>query len=158
MALAPIKAVEQRDPDYRRVPHNVEAEQALLGAILVNNDAFYRVSDFLDPRHFHDGVHARIFEVMSQIIRAGKTATPVTLKTFLDNDPPVGELTVPQYLTRLAAAATTVINAEDYGRMVHDLATRRELIGVGEDMVNTAYDAPADLPPSKQIEAAAVTA
>ncbi|MEZ5878499.1 MAG: replicative DNA helicase [Tepidamorphaceae bacterium] len=154
MSVTPIKSVEARNPEYRQVPHNVEAEQALLGAILVNNEAFYRVSDFLEPRHFHDGVHARIFEVMSQIIRAGKTATPVTLKTFLDGDPPVGELTVPQYLTRLAAAATTVINAEDYGRVVRDLATRRELIGVGEDLVNTAYDAGADVTPAKQIEVA----
>ncbi|MCB1478794.1 MAG: replicative DNA helicase, partial [Rhodobiaceae bacterium] len=59
MSVTPIKSVEARNPEYRQVPHNVEAEQALLGAILVNNEAFYRVSDFLEPRHFHDGVHAR---------------------------------------------------------------------------------------------------
>ncbi|MFN0263274.1 replicative DNA helicase [Tepidamorphus sp. 3E244] len=154
MSVTPIKALDSKVQEYRQVPHNLEAEQALLGAILVNNEAYYRVSDFLEPGHFHDGVHARIFDVLSQVVRAGKTATPVTLKTFLDGDPPVGDLTVPQYLTRLAAAATTVINAADYGRVVRDLATRRELIGVGEDLVNMAFEAAADQPPAKQIEVA----
>ena len=66
------------DDNYRLAPHNIEAEQALLGAILVNNEAFYRVSDFLDSAHFYEPVHRDIYDVLSQLIRAGKTATPVT--------------------------------------------------------------------------------
>ena len=141
-------------PNYRIAPHNIEAEQALLGAILVNNDAFYRVSDFLEPIHFFEPLHQKIFDLCSSLIRAGKVATPVTLKTFLAADIDVAGLTVPQYLARLAAEATTVINASDYGRTIYDLATRRSLILVGEDMVNVAFDAPVDFAPQDQIEEA----
>ena len=118
---------------FREAPHNLEAEQALLGAILVNNEAIDRVSTFLKPGHFYDALHARIYEAASKLILSGKRATPITLKTFFQADPPVGELPVPQYLGRLAANATTIINAEDYGRTVYDLAIRRQLIQIGED-------------------------
>ncbi|WP_082025618.1 replicative DNA helicase [Methyloceanibacter caenitepidi] len=141
-------------PDYREAPHNLEAEQDLLGAILVNNEALDRVSSFLKPDHFFDPLHGRIFESAAKLIMGGKRATPITLKTFFQADPPVGDLTVPQYLGRLAANATTIINAEDYGRTVYDLAVRRNLIEIGESMVNTAYDSPIDAEPSKQIEEA----
>ncbi|MBV9219883.1 MAG: replicative DNA helicase, partial [Methylobacteriaceae bacterium] len=139
------------DQAYRVPPHNLEAEQALLGAILVNNDAFDRVSDFLKPEHFSEELHRRIYDVASALIRAGKIATPITLKTFL-GDHDLGGITLPQYLARLAAEATTVINAQDYGRTIHDLAVRRNLIGIGEDIVNVAYDAPVDYAPREQIE------
>jgi replicative DNA helicase len=139
--------------EFRLAPHNLDAEQALLGAILVNNDAFYRISDFLEPGHFYEDVHRRIFEVTSSLIKAGKVATPITLKTFL-GDADLGGVTVSQYLARLAAEATTIINAEDYGRTIYDLAIRRALIGIGEDMVNVAYDAPVEATPRDQIEEA----
>ena len=139
----------QDTPVFRAAPHNIEAEQALLGAILVNNEAFYRVSDFLKPEHFFEPMHAKIFELAASLIRAGKIASPVTLKTFLPPDLDIGGLNASQYLARLAAEATTVINAEDYGRTIYDLATRRSLIIIGEDMVNVAYDAPVDLAPSR---------
>jgi len=139
---------------YRAAPHNIEAEQALLGAILVNNDAFYRVSDFLEPDHFYEPLHRQIYKVTSDMIRAAKRANPVTIKTFLPEDEKVGEMTVATYLARLAAEATTIINAEDYGRSIYDLATRRNLIGIGEEMVNVAYDAPVDATPGVQIEEA----
>jgi len=141
-------------PVFRALPHNVEAEQALLGAILVNNEAMDRVSNFLQPRHFSDPLHGRIYENASKLIRSGKRATPITLKTYFENEVPWGDLPVPQYLGRLAANATTIINAEDYGRTVYDLALRRQLIEIGEAMVNTAYDSPIDAPPSAQIEGA----
>ncbi len=137
---------------YREAPNNIEAEQALLGAILVNNDAFYRVSDFLKSTHFYESLHRKIFDVSSELIRMGKMANPVTIKTFLPIDEKVGEMTVAQYLARLAAEAVTVINASDYGHAIYDLATRRALITVGEDMVNIAYDAPVDMSPAEQIE------
>lgn len=137
---------------YRETPNNIEAEQALLGAILINNDAFYRVSDFLKPTHFHEPLHKRIYEITSDLIRIGKMANPVTMKTFLPAEEKVGDLTVFQYVLRLAAEAVTVINAEDYGRAIYDLATRRALINIGEEMVNVAYDAPVDMAPQAQIE------
>lgn len=145
-------ASPRQDAGYRSVPQNIEAEQALLGAILVNNDAYYRVSDFLKPEHFQEAVHREIYKVASDMIRAAKRANPVTIKTFLPEHEKIGDLTVAQYLARLAAEATTIINAEDYGRSIYDLATRRSLITIGEDMVNIAYDAPVDMPPSGLIE------
>ena len=155
--MAPLDSTARRlaadqTPLYRTAPHNLEAEQALLGAILVNNEAFYRVSDFLEARHFYEPVHQKIYDLSSQLVRAGKVASPVTLKTFLPGDVDIGGLTVSQYLARLAAEATTVINAQDYGRTIYDLSVRRALIVIGEDMVNEAYDAPVDFEPAKQIE------
>jgi replicative DNA helicase len=139
-------------PAFRTAPHNIEAEQSVLGAMLVNNDAFYRVSDFLKPDHFFEPIHQTIYDTASSIIRAGKVATPVTLKTFLPADTDLGGMTVGQYLARLAAEATTIINTHDYGRTIYELAIRRQLINVGEDMVNVAYDAPVDFAPRAQIE------
>jgi replicative DNA helicase len=142
------------EPTFRAAPHNIEAEQALLGAILVNNEAFYRVSDFLEPKHFFEPIHQRIFELAGGLVRMGKIATPVTLKTFLPGDTDVAGLSANQYLARLAAEATTIINAEDYGRTIYDLSVRRDLIAIGEDVVNLAYDAPVDMHAGEQIEIA----
>ncbi|MET3790560.1 replicative DNA helicase [Aquamicrobium terrae] len=152
MAEAARKLATAETPLYREAPNNIEAEQALLGAMLVNNDSFYRVSDFLKANHFYEPLHRKIFEVAAELIRMGKMANPVTMKTFLPADEKVGDMTVVQYLARLAAEAVTVINAADYGRAIYDLATRRALITVGEDMVNIAYDAPVDMSPAEQIE------
>lgn len=132
---------------FRQAPHNIEAEQALLGAILINNESFDRVSSFLQAPHFFEPLHAKLFEIMGKLIGMGKHASPVTLKTFFDSEPPIGELTVAQYLGRLAAAATTIINAAAYGRVIYDLAVRRELIVIGGDLVNVAYDSPVEAPP-----------
>jgi replicative DNA helicase len=146
------KAPAEAAPLYRTAPHNIEAEQALLGAILVNNEAFYRVSDFLEPRHFFEPVHQNLYEIAGSLIRVGKIANPVTLKTFLPADVDIAGLTVSQYLARLAAEATTVINAADYGHTIYDLSIRRSLIVLGEEMVNVAFDAPVDFAPRDQIE------
>ncbi|MEO1066435.1 MAG: replicative DNA helicase [Pseudomonadota bacterium] len=147
-------SLENSAPDYRSAPANIEVEQALLGAILVNNNAYERVSDFLLPDHFYEPIHRMIYEVAGQIIAADKIANPITIKTYLPADQQVGEITLVQYLARLAAEATTIINAVDYGRAIQDLAIRRSLIDVGEDIVNVAYDSPADNPPRDQIEEA----
>ena len=90
LKLAPDAAT----PAYRSAPHNIEAEQSLLGAILVNNDAFYRVSDFLEPKHYFEPLHQTIYETAGSLIRMGKVATPVTLKTFLPADTDIGGMTV----------------------------------------------------------------
>ena len=157
--MAPLESVARKPPAepaplYRSAPHNIEAEQALLGAILVNNEALYRVSDFLNPEHFFEPIHQNIFQIARDLVRAGKVATPVTLKTFLDANIDIGGMNLSQYLARLASEATTIINAEDYGRTVYDLAVRRSLIIVGENMVNEAFDAAVDSSPRDQIEEA----
>ncbi len=145
---------EEEQPLYREAPANIEAEQALLGAILVNNDAYYIVHDFLKPEHFYEPIHKEIFSKAGSMIRMGKIATPITIKTFLAANDRVGDMTMAQYVARLATEATTIINTNDYGRAIYDLAIRRSLIGIGEEMVNIAYDAPVDAEPRKQIEEA----
>src|ERR1700744_4832043 len=154
--MAPVDSIARKqppaEPSFRAPPHNIEAEQALLGAVLVNNEAFYRVSDFLEPRHFFEPIHQRIFELAGSLVRQSKLATPVTLKTFLPADFDIAGLSLNQYLARLAAEATTIINAEDYGRTIYDLSIRRDLITIGEEMVNLAYEAPVDATPQSHIE------
>src|SRR5262249_5062090 len=113
---------------------------------------FDRVSDFLKPHHFYEPIHQRIFEILSDLIRVGKLGSPITVKSFLPTDLTIQGLTINQYLARLAAEATTIINAADYGRVIYDHCVRRDLIIIGEDMVNQAYDAPVDFSPNDQIE------
>ncbi len=145
-------ASSRDDVAFRAAPHNMDAEQALLGAMLINNEALDRVSSFLKPEHFFDPLHGQIFETIGKLLHAGKQATPVTLRTFFENTEQISPgLTVPQYLGRLATTATTIINAYDYGRIIYDLAVRRQLIIIGEDMVNAAYDSPIDFAPEEQI-------
>lgn len=131
---------------YREAPNNIEAEQALLGAILVNNDAFHRVSDFLKASHFFEPLHRKIYEVTAERIRGGNMVNPVLVKSYLPAGDMVGELTVAEYLARLAVEAVTIVNAADYGKAIYDLAQRRGLIVIGEGMVAEAYDAPPDAP------------
>ena len=110
-------ALASDDPATFRVqPHNIEAEQALLGAILVNNEAYHRVSELLRPEHFFEPVHARIFECCAQRIGRGKLADPVTLKLLFEEDEALRELDGARYLGRLAHAAETIINAAEYGQ------------------------------------------
>jgi replicative DNA helicase len=141
------------EPKIKVAPHNIEAEQALLGAVLVNNEAFYRVSDFLEPIHFYEPIHRDIYEVCGKIIRSGKTATPITAKTYLPDDLLEG-VSMAQYLARLSAEATTVLNAADYGQAIYDLAIRRNLILISEEMNERAFNADVESSSSKQIEEA----
>jgi replicative DNA helicase len=145
--------------ELRKPPANIEAEQALLGAILINNNAFEVVSSLIRADHFFEPVHARIFDAISTQIIRGAVANPITLRPFFEHEEPIREpkgndpgLTVPQYLGRLAAHATSVINARDYAQTIHDLWVRRGLVLVCEDAVNVAYDSPIDLPPAAQVE------
>ncbi len=121
-------------------PQNVDLEQAVLGAILLNNDAFHLVSDFLEPRHFAEPICSKIFEVCREMILAGKIATPLTLKTFLPADIGIEGLTLSQYLARLAAEAISVVMVADYGREIRELAARRDIIALGEDLIEAGQD------------------
>jgi len=142
------------DPHYRTPPHNLEAEQALLGAILVNNEALSRVNEFLLPEHFYEPLHQRIYTHVVKLIERQQIANPVTLRPFFEQDPAMVEIGGPSYLARLAANAVTVINAGDYGRAIYDLALKRDLIQVGEDIVNGAYEPDIDTTAEDLIQAA----
>jgi len=139
---------------FRVPPRNLEAEQALLGAILVNNRAYERVSEFLRGEHFSDPIHGRIFEACARLIERGQIADGTTLKHVFDTDPEFAEIGGADYVARLARAAVTVINAGDYGRIVYDLHLRRRLIDLGEDVINGAFDTRVEATASDQIQQA----
>ncbi len=141
-------------PAYRTLPNNLDAERDLLGAMLVNNEAAAKVSGFLRAEHFHEPVHSRIYDAATILIERGEIADPVTLKSYFENDEALADIGGAQYLARLAASATTIINAENYGRIIYDLAMRRELIDLGEEIVNTAYDSDLGETATNQIESA----
>ena len=120
------------------MPHSIEAEQQLLGAILTNNDLYDRVSQILRAEHFYDPVHARIFETAAARIVKNNLASPVTLKAFLEDDEGLAELGGPAYLVRLAGAAISSFAVRDYAEMIYDLAIRRELIDLGNNIAAKA--------------------
>jgi replicative DNA helicase len=140
---------------YRHVPYDVEVEQALLGSILVDNRALEAVSTLLKPDQLYDPLHQRLFQTMLQSHeRGGMVLTPLTLHAAMKADPGLIEVGGHAYLVGLAQAAPALPNVRDYARILHDLAVRRSLIRIGEDIVNTAYEAPHDKPPQSQIEEA----
>ena len=133
------------------VPHSIEAEQQLLGAILTNNDLFDRVAQILRAEHFYDPVHARIFETAAARIAKNNLASPVTLKAFLEDDAGLAELGGPAYLMRLAGAAISSFAVRDYAEMIYDLAIRRELINVGNEIAAKAARVEVQSEPKEQI-------
>ncbi len=142
------------DESHRHPPVNYEAEQALLAAILKNNQAYERVADFLQAEHFADPVHARLFEACGKLIDRGQIANSVTLKNAFESDGALQDVGGAQYLADLEGAFVTIINAEHYAKAIHDLHLRRQLIALGEDMVNEAFDFDLDGSATEQIEAA----
>ena len=128
------------DAPAREIPANLEAEQALLGAILVNNRAYDGVAEFLKPEHFADPVNGRIFAACARAIERGEQANPITLKRAFEKDEALQDVGGAAYLVRLAASVVTVVNAGDYGREIRDCFIRRSLIFLGDHMAATPSD------------------
>lgn len=143
-----LSALLRRSP-----PANIAAEQALLGAILTNNKAYERVSDFLEPEHFADSVNGRIYEAVARRIERGQLADPVTMKAEFEHTGVLDAAGGPAYLAKLLTAMVGIVNAGDYGRVIHDAWVRRQLIDIGESVVNNAFGARPDLDGSDQIAA-----
>jgi replicative DNA helicase len=140
---------------YRHVPYDIDVEQALLGAVLQDNRALERVSGSLKPEHFYDPLHGRIYETLIGMVeRGGVVATPLTLHATMKADPGVIEVGGQAYFDALRAAAPAIPNVRDYANILRDLGVRRELIRIGEDIVNTAYEAPIEKNSKAQIEEA----
>jgi replicative DNA helicase len=133
------------------VPHSIEAEQQILGAILTNNEIYDRVAQIIGPQHFYDPVHARIFETAAARITRNTLASPVTLRAFLEDDEGLKELGGANYLVTLAGAAISTYAARDYAQMIYDLAIRRELITLGHDIAGKAARVNVDSEPGDQI-------
>lgn len=135
-------------------PINIEAEQALLGAILHNNDAYYRVADTVCPEHFSEGLHERIFVLCAEAIRKGQRATPITIRGGLPEDLKVGDFPNPTaYLAHLLTINPTIINAPDYARVIRDAFLRRQIMDIAAEASELASSATADIPPDEIISA-----
>jgi len=136
----------------RNQPSNEEAERALIGAIMLNNRAYDDVSDFLNSEHFTSKVHSKVYESLSKLIEQGQQANPVTLKTYLEQEPLIQEAGGISFLTELANSAVTIFNAKEYGRIIYDMHLRRKLITLGHEIVNSAYELDPEHNAMNQIE------
>jgi replicative DNA helicase len=146
-----LRATPPGEAEGEALPHNIEAEQQLLGAILTNNELYDRVASIIRSEHFFDPVHRRIWEVAAARIQKNALASPVTLKAFLEDDEGLKALGGPGYLARLAGAAISAFAARDYAQMLYDLAIRRELIALGRDISAQAGAVEVDSEPAEQI-------
>jgi replicative DNA helicase len=144
---SPLLGLSQRLP-----PANLDAEQALLGALLANNKAYERVSEFLAPDHFADPIHEKIFAAIARRCEAGQIADPVMLRAEFEHNGVLDEVGGTAYLAQLLSAMVGIINAGDYGRAIHDAWIRRQLIDIGEVMVNNAFASKPELDGTGQIE------
>jgi replicative DNA helicase len=134
---------------------NIEAEAAVLGTIILNNEYLNRVIEFLRPHHFYDTAHQRIFEqILHNIENVQIVANQITLKQFFDSDPAIKAVGGALYLSNLLAAASTIIDIANYGRLIFDCALKRELAMVGEDIVNDVYKTEGKKSAMQQIEEA----
>ncbi len=152
--ISPLQANGANEADLDPVPHSIEAEQQLLGAILTNNDIFDRVASIITAEHFYDPVHRVIYETAAARISVNALASPVTLKTYLKDHPGLQELGGANYLVKLASVAISAFAARDYAQLIYDLAIRRELIRVGKDIVDEATRVQVDTDASSQISRA----
>ena len=148
-----IAKLDRRDrvPEEDVLPHAIEAEQQLLGALLTNNEVYDRIASIIGPEHFFDPVHARIYEIAAGRIAKNALASPVTLKAFMEDDEGLKDLGGATYLARLAGAAISTFAARDYAQMIYDCAIRRELIGLGRDISARAARADHTSEPRDQI-------
>jgi replicative DNA helicase len=123
----------------RQIPHNLEAEQGLLGSLLIDNRGLEKIGDRLSPHHFYAPAHQRIYQAIQTLSDRGQTASAVTLKSYFEKDQDLEHVGGAVYLADLAASSLGIINTEDYAQTIYDLYLRRELITFGEDVVNEAY-------------------
>ncbi|MBN8531019.1 MAG: replicative DNA helicase [Alphaproteobacteria bacterium] len=152
---ADAKAKLEEALGYRELPHNAEAEQLLLGALLINNDFVNEIGDFLLADHFFEPIHQKIYAAIVKFHERGMLANPVTLKTFFAGDEALNALGGAQYLVKMAMGVSTAFaNPKHYGKTIYDLALRRQLISLGEEVVQVAYESDVETPAISQIEQA----
>jgi replicative DNA helicase len=124
----------------RPLPKNLEAEQALLGTLITNNDTIALVAGVVQPEHFAEPVHARIMDAICKAHEAGSTVSPLTLKTQFDGDATMAELGGWHYLVNLTACAAPLASAEELARQIRELAERRRIIAGCDDLAEAAGD------------------
>ena len=142
------------EPGLQTLPQNVEAEAALLGALMIDNRLVEDVQLKLRPDHFFEPLHGRIYEAILRMTDANRVANPVTLRPLFEADEAIKEVGGPAYLAQLTGSGAAVIGARDFAQQIYDLALLRALVGVGRDLVEGALDTSEDVAPLAQIERA----
>ncbi len=137
--------------NFRHIHPEIEIEQAILGAVLVDNQKLETLTALLKPQEFSDPFHQRTYETMLIVWERGMAITPLTLNAIMRNDPALAELSA-DYFPALLEAAPAMTNVRDLARVLHEAAVRRELVQIGESLVNNAIESPIDKPPNVQIE------
>ncbi len=135
-----------------RTPYNIEAEQALLGALILNNSTFEHISDFLKAEHFSQKVHGAIFKSIAHSLERGRIADPITLKDTLSTDSEFLELGGYQYLVDLSDSVYSIVSVADYGRLIYEMYMRRQLISIGHETIVDAKHLDGDRHASNVIE------
>jgi len=142
------------EPATQALPQNVEAEAALLGALMIDNRLVEDVQLKLRPDHFFEPLHGRIYEAILRMTDGNRVANPVTLRPLFEADEAIKDVGGPAYLAQLTGSGAAVIGAQDFAQQIYDLALLRALIGVGRDLVEGALDTSEDVAPLAQIERA----
>src|SRR3954452_22703903 len=150
----PLAVNDTAPPPAQSLPHNVEAEAALLGALMIDNRLAEDIQLKLRPDHFFEPLHGRVYEQILKLIDRNMIASPVTLRPLFDADEEMKELGGPSYLAQLTGSGAAIIGARDFADQIYELALLRALIGVGREMVENALDTSEDVDPKGQIEQA----
>jgi len=137
---------------FNELPNNIEAEQAVIGSILVSNDIFDEVSPIINHPKFHDPIHQKIFLAIENLISKGMLANPITLKNYFENDKNLVELEGHEYLVKITKFSTSLRQAIEYSKIIYDMYVRRELIKISETTIDSASNKNIDLPGDKIIE------
>ena len=116
-------------------PHNLDAEQAVLGNLLTNNETYSKIGDFLKAEHFFEPLHQKIYTTIVDFYNQGLIATPITLKNSFDKNEQLKDLGGSKYLFNLASLAANIIDIKSYSKLIFDLYLKRKLINLGSDMV-----------------------
>ncbi|MBQ8751448.1 MAG: replicative DNA helicase [Alphaproteobacteria bacterium] len=157
-ALDVTKYQNQKDTieelDVMRLPRNVEAEQALIGALLANNKAYEKISEFLRPNHFSDPIHVKVFDIIARLIQKGHVADVITLKNYFEQEGTLNDVGGIAYLIKLSEASSPLTNVEYYAQFIYDKYLRRELISTGYDIASEAMNEKLDETTANQIEKA----
>src|SRR5947208_9491513 len=151
MAQVVQLAESASEPVAPSLPQNIEAEAALLGALMIDNRLVEDVQLKLRPHHFFEPLHARIYEAILRMTDANRIANPVTLRPLFEADESIKEVGGVAYLAQLTGSGAAVIGARDFAEQIYDLALLRALIGVGRDLMEGALDTSKDVGPLAQI-------
>jgi len=136
----------------RELPNNIEAEQSVIGSILVSNDIFDDVSPIINYSKFYDPIHQKIFLAIENLISKGMLANPITLKNYFENDKNLIELEGHEYLVKITKFSTSLRQTIEYAKIIYDMHVRRELIRISEATIDNASNKNIDLPGEKIIE------